>query len=327
MTDRRVLVAGATGYIGQVLVAELAQRGLAVTALVRPEAAIPADRWPASVEIERVDLFDEGALAAVFHGNAPDAVYSCIATRGGGVTDAWRVERDANLNLLAAAERSGAGRFVLLSAICVQKPRLAFQHAKLAFEAALVRSELAWTIVRPTAYFRSLAGQVERVRDGKPFLVFGNGELTACKPIGEADVARFLADCLVDPSRDRAILPIGGPGPALTPLAQGRLLCELCGVEPRFRHVPVRLFDIAAGALGIAGRLSSRLADKAEFARIGRYYATESMLLWDSERERYDAQTTPEFGTATLRDFYARVLEVGLDGHRAGEHALFERSD
>jgi divinyl chlorophyllide a 8-vinyl-reductase len=52
---------------------------------------------------------------------------------------------------------------VLLSAICVQKPELAFQHAKLAFERALIDSGLAYTIVRPTAFFKSLSGQVDRV--------------------------------------------------------------------------------------------------------------------------------------------------------------------
>ena len=40
------------------------------------------------------------------------------------------------MNALAAAQQAGVGHFVLLSAICVQKPLLAFQRAKLAFEAA-----------------------------------------------------------------------------------------------------------------------------------------------------------------------------------------------
>jgi divinyl chlorophyllide a 8-vinyl-reductase len=65
------------------------------------------------------------------------------------------------------------GRFVLLSAICAQKPLLAFQHAKLAFEAALIDSGLTYSIVRPTAFSKSLSGQVERVKRGRPFLVFG----------------------------------------------------------------------------------------------------------------------------------------------------------
>ena len=69
--------------------------------------------------------------------------------------------------------RRARTQMVLLSAICVQKPLLAFQHAKLAFEKHLIKSGLTYSIVRPTAFFKSLSGQVERVRRGKPFLIFG----------------------------------------------------------------------------------------------------------------------------------------------------------
>lgn len=56
---------------------------------------------------------------------------------------------------------SGASHFVLLSAICVQKPLLEFQKAKLKFEAELQTTDaITYSIVRPTAFFKSLAGQV-----------------------------------------------------------------------------------------------------------------------------------------------------------------------
>ena len=81
------------------------------------------------------------------------------------------------MHVLNAAKESGVTQFVLLSAICVQKPLLAFQHAKLAFEASLKSSGLIWSIVRPTAFFKSLSGQVKRVQRGKSFLLFGDGTL------------------------------------------------------------------------------------------------------------------------------------------------------
>jgi hypothetical protein len=58
------------------------------------------------------------------------------------------------------AVEKGADQFVLLSAICVQKPLLTFQAAKLKFEEALMTSGLKYSIVRPTAFFKSLGGQV-----------------------------------------------------------------------------------------------------------------------------------------------------------------------
>ena len=55
----------------------------------------------------------------------------------GAQKDSWDIDYQATLNALQAARQSGAAHFVLLSAICVQKPLLEFQRAKLKFEAAL----------------------------------------------------------------------------------------------------------------------------------------------------------------------------------------------
>ncbi len=77
--------------------------------------------------------------------------------------DSWDIDYQATLNLLNAARKHQAAHFVLLSAICVQKPLLEFQHAKLKFEAALqAAGDITYSIVRPTAFFKSLAGQVRK---------------------------------------------------------------------------------------------------------------------------------------------------------------------
>ena len=327
--EKRVLLAGATGYIGRFVARELVARGYRVTAVVRGAnvqgsatlegltTALPGcDLCVASVT-------DASNLSVALEDSAFDAVISCIASRSGAPEDAWQVDCEANKNLLAVGRRQGARHFVLLSAICVQRPRLAFQHAKLAFEAALQASGLSYSIVRPTAFFKSLAGQVERVRAGRPYLVFGDGRLTACKPIGEADLADFLVDCLEDPERRDRVLPIGGPGPEITPREQGELLCRLAGRPVRIRSVTPRLFDAALAVLGPLSHLVPPLQAKAEFARIGRYYATESMLVWDEAAQAYDADATPSHGTETLDAFYARVLRDGLAGQELGAHKLF----
>ncbi len=327
-------MAGATGYIGRHVVRELVARGERVVALARRRAGVGgADDEVrthaalAGAEVRFCEVTDPGALARDgLRGEPVAAVVSCLATRTGTADDAWRVEHRANRHLLEAARRAGASRFVLLSAICVQRPRLAFQHAKRAFEQELADSGLDHAIVRPTAFFKSLAGQVEAVKRGRPFTVFGDGERTACKPIAEADLARFLADCVQAPRCPNTVLPIGGPGDAITPRQQGELLFGLLGRPPRFRRVPVAVLAAAAGALALGGRVLPRLRDKAELARIGRYYATESMLVFDPVAGRYDAAATPSFGEETLRDFYARVLREGLCGQELGDHALFSPS-
>jgi divinyl chlorophyllide a 8-vinyl-reductase len=320
-TPRRVFVLGATGTIGRATVGALLRRGHEVVCLLRPGAR--ADALPVGAMCRPGAVTDPASLARDgLRGERFDAVVSCLASRTGVPQDAWAIDHRAHLHALEAARGAGVAHFVLLSAICVQKPRLAFQQAKLAFEQALVGSGMSYSIVRPTAFFKSLSGQVERVRRGKPYLLFGDGRLTACKPIADEDLADYLAGCLDDPSRRDRILPIGGPGPAITPREQGERLFELLGRRPRFRSLPVAMLDAVAGALALAGRAVPALAAKAELARIGRYYATESMLVWDPVAGRYDAEATPSTGRQTLVEHYARLLD-GRAVDERGEHAVF----
>ena len=316
----RVMLLGATGTIGRAVAEALAGHGYEVTCFLRPRSQAP--ELPGT-ELRFGDVTDIASIRrAAFAGQAYDAVVSCLASRTGRAQDAWAIDHAAHSSVLKAAREAGVARFVLLSAICVQKPLLPFQQAKLAFEAELRSAGLTWSIVRPTAFFKSLSGQIQRVRDGKPYLLFGNGDLTACKPISDRDLAEFIVNCLTDPDRQNRILPIGGPGPALTPRAQAEILFDLLGQQPKFRRLPVAMMDAIIAGLSIAGRVSPNLAAKADLARIGRYYATESMLLLDPETGAYDADATPESGSDTLRDHFAAVLhgDVEVD---LGDHAMF----
>lgn len=321
---RRILVLGATGTIGRATVRALLAEGHETVCFIRRNSAgEPSHALPEGAELRFGDVTDPQSLARDgFRGERFDVLISCLASRSGVPEDAWAIDCRANEAALAAARAAGARHMILLSAICVQKPELAFQHAKLAFEKVLMESGLTYSIVRPTAYFKSLSGQIERVRQGKPFLVFGDGRLTACKPISDEDLGRYLAGCITDLSRHDRVLPVGGPGPAITPLEQGEMLFALLGRTPRFRHVPVALLDGIVGVLSGLGRLSPRLRAKAELARIGRYYATQSMLAWDPVAGRYDAEATPSFGSETLKDFYARALRGDVADDR-GEHRVF----
>jgi divinyl chlorophyllide a 8-vinyl-reductase len=317
----RICLLGATGTIGRATLRALTRRGHDVVCFARrrPVGGLTVD----GVEIRLVDVCDPVSIARDgFRGERFDAVVSCMASRTGTPRDAWAIDYQAHVDMLAAAQRACVGHFVLLSALCVQKPLLAFQHAKLAFEAALIEADLTHSIVRPTAFFKSLSGQVERVKRGKPFLVFRDGTLTACKPISDDDLADYLADCLEDTRRWNRVLPIGGPGEAITPRQQGEALFALLGRAPRFRHVPVALLDGIVGALSGAARLAPSLADKAELARIGRYYATESMLVLNPATGRYDAAATPSTGAETLFDFYRKLVD-GDTALERGDHAVF----
>jgi divinyl chlorophyllide a 8-vinyl-reductase len=326
----RVLLLGATGTIGLATARALIQRGHEVVCFVRPRPSakgqLTQSLTTSALEGATMRYGDPTDAASLvrdgFAQERFDAVVSCMASRTGTPRDAWRVDHQAHVHALDAAKAAGVKHFVLLSAICVQKPLLAFQHAKLAFEKTLIASGLTYSIVRPTAFFKSLSGQLERVKKGKPFLIFGDGQLTACKPISDHDLGDFIAGCLDDTDRHNQVLPIGGPGPAITPRQQGEYLFQLLGKEPRFKSVPVGLMDVIIGALNVVGKLFPAVAGKAEFARIGRYYATESMLVWDAGANRYDAELTPTYGKQTLFEAYDRWANGQATPDR-GEHAVF----
>ncbi|MBA0570872.1 hypothetical protein Golob_004476 [Gossypium lobatum] len=335
--DINVLVVGSTGYIGKFVVKELVNRGFNVIAIARERSGIRgknskedtlSDLNGANVcfsDVTNLDILENSVKNLGF---PIDVVVSCLASRTGGVKDSWKIDYEATKNSLVAGKNFGASHFVLLSAICVQKPLLEFQRAKLKFEAELMNEAegddgFTYSIVRPTAFFKSLGGQVDLVKDGKPYVMFGDGKLCACKPISEQDLASFIADCVLKEDKINQILPIGGPGKALTPLEQGEMLFKLVGKEPKFLKVPIGIMDFAIGILDFLVKIFPSMEDAAEFGKIGRYYAAESMLILDPETGEYSAEKTPSYGTDTLEEFFARVLREGMAGQELGEQSIF----
>ncbi|KAH7424957.1 hypothetical protein KP509_11G033800 [Ceratopteris richardii] len=348
-SEINVLVVGSTGYIGKFVVKELVRRGYNVIAVARERSGIggKSSKDDAVDQLEGAhvcfaDVTDVSSLTTALQSTCEKingrfhVVVSCLASRTGGVKDSWKIDYDATMNSLIAGRKLGASHFVLLSAICVQKPLLEFQKAKLKFEAELqklaetdVNDEnggFTYSIVRPTAFFKSLAGQVETVKNGQPYVMFGDGALCACKPISESDLASFISDCISDLEKVNRILPIGGPGEALTPRQQGEMLFQILGKEPRFLQVPIQIMDFAIGLLDFLVKFFPSLEDAAEFGKIGRYYAAESMLVYDPETGKYDADATPSYGQDTLEVFFKRVVEEGLAGQELGDQAVFKSS-
>ncbi|XP_015873099.3 divinyl chlorophyllide a 8-vinyl-reductase, chloroplastic [Ziziphus jujuba] len=335
--DINVLVVGSTGYIGKFVVKELVDRGFNVIGVAREKSGIRGQNSKEETlnqlkganvcfsDVTNLDALDKSLRNL----KVPiDVVVSCLASRTGGVKDSWKIDYEATKNSLVAGKNNGASHFVLLSAICVQKPLLEFQRAKLKFEAELMTEAeedngFTYSIVRPTAFFKSLGGQVELVRDGKPYVMFGDGKLCACKPISEPDLASFIADCVLSEDKINQVLPIGGPGTALTPLEQGEILFRLLGKEPKFLKVPIGIMDFAIGVLDFLVKIFPSMEDAAEYGKIGRYYAAESMLVLDAETGEYSAEQTPSYGKDTLEEFFERVLREGMAGQELGEQTIF----
>ena len=333
--DTKVLVVGGTGYIGKFVVRELCAQGYDVTALVREKSGIGGK----TDTIAAKALFPDATVAFGNVGDCDsirsatasakyDVVVSCLASRTGGIKDSWDIDYQATKNVLDVSRENGAKHFVLLSAICVQKPLLTFQSAKLKFEQDLAAApDISHSIVRPTAFFKSLAGQVESVQKGGPYVMFGDGQLASCKPISERDLAKYMAECIRDAALENRVLPIGGPGEAMSALQQGTMLFDILDMDPKFVKVPIEVMDGVIKVLDTFAGFFSNMRDAAEFGKIGRYYAAESMLVMDPTTEVYDAASTPSYGTDTLRDFFTKVSVEGLAGQELGDQAVFKSKE
>ena len=117
-------------------------------------------------------------------------------------------------------------------------------------ELRALSGEVSHSIVRPTAYFKSLDGQLESARQGKPVMFFGDGSCAA-NAICEKDLAAFLATCALAPATLQmldATRDVGGPdAPPVTKRAQIALIYDALGVAEEKRKavsIPVAVFDV-----------------------------------------------------------------------------------
>ncbi len=305
----KIFVAGSTGYIGKNVVKYALDNGFDVVIAKRHSDNKPS-QLNKKLKVIKISNKDNNWIADL---EKVDVIISCLASRTGEPKDAHLVDYELNCLLLEKAKALKCSQFILLSAICVQKPRLAFQFEKLAFEEKLKKSGLNFSIVRPTAYFKSLSGQVENIKKGKPYVYFGDGQITQCNPISEKDLSLYILSCINDKTKWQKILPIGGPKQSLTPKDIGKILFEIFEVSPKYKSFPTKLLDAIRLLLLIISPFSNWAKNKSELIKIAKYYATESMLIWDETKKCYDSNMTPSTGKDTLRDYFYSIRNLDLE--------------
>jgi uncharacterized protein YbjT (DUF2867 family) len=242
----RVLVAGATGYLGRHLVERLAADGAWVRALARrPEQAKALD---AASDVFMGQVTEPTTLRGIADGI--ETVFSSIGiTRqrdGVGYDD---VDYGGNLALLREAERAGVERFVYVSVLHGRdlRDQVRLAAAKERFVDALRSSPIAATVIRPPGYFSDMAAFLDMARKGRAYLI-GHGD-HRMNPISGADLARQCVDA-ARAGLDE--LAVGGPD-TLSHTEIARLAFTAAATEPRLRHVPLGL---ARAAVAVAARVT-----------------------------------------------------------------------
>lgn len=222
-----ILVVGATGTLGSALVPMLLARGETVRAMSRTATHVP-DGCDHIVG----DVRDTKAVAKAVEGcdTVISAAHGLLGRRGAGPE---HVDRDANIALIDAAVRAGTARMVLVSVLHAAADHpMSLMRAKFAAEQHLRSTELAWTILRPTAYLETWLSVVgSKVAHGGPALVFGRGT-NPINFVAAQDVAAVIDHSLTHPEAIGQIIDVAGP--------QNLTLLDLAAAigAARVTHVP-----------------------------------------------------------------------------------------
>jgi len=189
-----VLVAGGHGQIARKLLELLAADGHTARGLIRKPEHAPDLEARGAVPVLG-DLENDPSLVPYVEG-ADAVVFAAGAGPGSGDERKRTVDLGGALKLIAAAQQTGVRRYVMISSVGAQAPESAsgsmraYLQAKAEADAALVKSELDWTIVRPGPL----------TNDPGTGLVHVSTELGGRAPVPREDVAAVIAEVLRAPN-------------------------------------------------------------------------------------------------------------------------------
>jgi uncharacterized protein YbjT (DUF2867 family) len=208
-----VLVAGATGVLGSEIVRRLLAQGESVRAIVRstsnPDAVAALKKAGAQTVV--ADLKDPSSLDVACKG--VDAVISgvtAVTTAKEGDSFAATDGR-GNKNLIDAAVRAGAKKFVFVSFDATFSPAAPLADAKMDAEQHLKQSGIDYTILHPSLFCESWLGPMLFADPvACTARIYGDGN-RKIRYITASDVAQLAVQSLTNPAAANAVIPFGGP--------------------------------------------------------------------------------------------------------------------
>jgi len=259
--NRRVVVVGATGYLGRHLVAEFARRGHHVSAVVRKGKSVEGAHKLIEADVTRPSTL-EGAF------DDAELVFSALGiTRQTDKVTYEDIEYTANHNALREAMRAGAKRFGVISAVNPNALEgLAIMESRERFIRELRQSAVASTVVRATGFFSDLQDVFNMAASGRAYLI-GDGT-TRANPVHGEDLAAAAVDAMVD---GLDAVDVGGPD-VFTWDEVAQLAFDALGVPAKVTHVPGWVLELG---LPLVRPFNRRVYDVGSFIARG---ATHDMV-------------------------------------------------
>lgn len=248
--EKKVLVAGATGYLGRYVAQEFKRRGYWVRVLARSPKKLQTEGPYMEPAIDQLcdelfigEITRPETLAGVCDGIG--IVFSSIGiTRQRDGLGFMDVDYQGNMNLLAEALASKVGKFVFVSVFMAERIADLAREREL-FVQELKGSGLAYGIVRPTGYFSDMSEFLKMASSGKVY-VLGTGR-NKINPIHGQDLAEVCVDS-AETAQNQSEQDVGGP---ITYSYEeiGALACDLLGVKKKIVHIPLGLARLVVACI------------------------------------------------------------------------------
>ncbi len=258
---RRILLTGATGYIGGRLRAELERRGVALRCFSRhPESLRP--QVAASTEVVAGDALDAGAVARALA--SIDTAYYFVHSMASGEDFAAR-DREAARTFGAAAAAAGVRRIVYLGGLG-ETAALLSEHLRSRQETGdilrasgvpVVEFRASVVLGSGSLSFEMIRALVERL----PVMICPRWVAVETQPIAVEDAIAYLAAALDLPEGAERIYEIGGPDR----VTYGDLMREYArqrGLRRWLIPVPVLTPRLSSLWLGLVTPLYARVGRK-----------------------------------------------------------------
>lgn len=207
-----VLVAGATGYVGRRLVAELVAGGHQVRCLARTPGKLDAEPWRDRVEVVSGDVLDRGSLTVPFRD--VDAAYYLVHSIGSEAD--WQTrDRLAAENFRAAAAEAGVAQIIYLGGLGDDAGGALSSHLASRHEVGRVLAEgsVPLTELRAAVVIGSGSASFEMLRhlvEVLPVMTTPRWVETRVQPISVRDVLAYLTGVLGDRAAYGKVFEIGG---------------------------------------------------------------------------------------------------------------------
>jgi uncharacterized protein YbjT (DUF2867 family) len=245
MGDGPVMVLGATGYVGGRLVPRLLKAGVKIRAVARNPAKLACRPWAGHelAEVVRGDVSDLASLARAARGC--QAAYYLVHSMNSQTKDFARADRQAALNMTAAAEHAGLERIIYLGGLVPEGPGIS-HHLRSRAEVGRIlqsgRTPTTW--LRAAMILGAGSASFELMRylvDRLPLMITPRWVGTHCQPIAIANVLGYLQGSLETVETVGQTLDIGGPE-VLTYREMFAIYAQEAGLVPRL-IIPVPILS------------------------------------------------------------------------------------